>query len=146
MKFAFAIIFACVLVTSFYLVSLIKPYCVSRYGIDPIVVFILFLSAEAVFDLTLFAMAYWSGLINFGWRFIVNKKRLYKLLNWRNPVVLVSWIVNRVVWVIPFLYILWVGWLVLPLVITVAIIIEIVLTFILGFMVLKPIWTGWRGA
>jgi hypothetical protein len=111
----------------------IKPFITATYGMDAGVIFWLFVSAEALFNLSLLGVAWFSGLDVA----LVRKEGIRHLrLDIHNRRAVFCWVLNRISWVVPFLYVLYAGWYHIPWAIKAATAVEILVTLLIGHIVL----------
>lgn len=94
---------------------------------------VLFLIAEVGFSLTLMLILLASGIQNIKLKDLI--KRDYTKINFKKSIVRFLWSINRIVWLIPLFYILYIGWGHLNWVSIIILIIEILLTIFIGINV-----------
>lgn len=131
-KMGIGLAIAIVLVASFFLAKWIRPFLVSEYGIDPLKVAFIFVIAEIFFDLGLVIMLWFSGFRKLSWKIIKSLKIKEFRVDWNNPGMMVGLFINRISWVVPFVYIVVVGWGQLPWIVTLGCCVEIGLTLWVG--------------
>lgn len=133
-KWIVAVLITSLVIFSSYLILWIKPYFVTEYGLDPAVIAVLFVAAEALFNISIAIMLWYSGikpnLSN------IKKLKLKEFRASKNTGATTGLILNRASWIMPFAYILYVGWSRLPWFIICLVFLEIAITLYVGVLML----------
>lgn len=132
-KWVAALLIAALVIVSGYVLVWIRPYLIGKYGLDPAIVAGLFIVAEALFDLSLAMMLWFSG-IKPNWSNIKSLK-IKKFRVAKNPGAMIGLSLNRIAWIMPFMYIAIIGWFKLPWFITALVLVEIAITAYVGLLI-----------
>jgi hypothetical protein len=118
----------------------LRGYLNEKWGVDPAMVAVLFLIAELIFNIGIAIM-----LFSIGKRYLsfadIGAFRLKSALEGASysPTFCFGLAINRIAWMMPFVYILSVGWGKLPWLICLLCMAEITITFALGVAAIKAL-------
>ena len=130
------VILVVILIASLLLVEPIRPYLRDKYGLDPTTLLVLFISAEVCFDAGLAVMLWFGGVRRLSWSAVKSFSLRKTRIDWRHPGLVAGLAINRGGWIMPFAYVLVVGWRSLPWFVLVLAAAEIAVTLWVGLVVL----------
>jgi len=136
-KIIIGILIVFALIFSFWLMGVIRPYFVGKYGIDPYLVGLMFLIAEVFFNLGIVIMLWFSGIKDIRWKTLWQFKLRKFKVNLRNFGALFGLWMNRISWTLPCIYLFVKGFGKFPWWVEVLIGMEIAITLAVGFGVLE---------
>lgn len=131
-------ILAIILLFAFFLEEIIRDYHLfsQKYGLKPTTLIWLFGIAEIFFNFGIVLMLWGSGIFKIGWKEI--KSFNFEKVKFSGPVVYYGFFINRLAALIPWFYILTVGWDKLPKIIISLILVEILTVIIIGSIIKIP--------